>query len=603
MPHSAGSNWTLLRRLLALAGDYRWGCARLVAMQLMLLAMGLTALALTGMAVDTIACSAQGHGGLASRGWSPHAITALLALGVLALALARSLLNYAYALASAKLLQQQIVVELRARVYEKLQRLSFRFFSTHHSGSLINRVTGDVQSVRVFVDGVVLQMVILLLSLVFYLGYMLSIHVGLTLLCLATTPVLWWLSTRFSRRVRPAYNRNRELFDRMLLVLSENARGAQVVKGFARQEEEREKFRQANRAVQDQQQWIFWRVSLFVPTAEFLMSLNQVALLAYGGWLVIDGRLPLGAGLIVFSGLLQQFSAQVSKVTGIINSIQQSLAGAQRVWEILDAPLEVRSPAHARRLPRARGVVEFQGASFHYDPGRPVLADVNLRAEPGQCVAILGATGEGKTTLLNLIPRFYDVTAGRLLVDGIDVRRLELDDLRRNIGIVFQENFLFSDTVAANIAFGRPTASEEQIVRAARIAAADRFIRALPQGYQTLLREGGKDLSGGQRQRLAIARALLLEPPILLLDDPTAAIDPGTEREILAAMDQAMAGRTTFVVAHRLSTLERADLVVVLENGRVVEMGSHDQLMLNRGAYWKAANLQDDHQPERLAKT
>jgi ATP-binding cassette subfamily B protein len=603
------SNWTLLRRLLALARDYRWGCARLVALQLLLLGTSLGALALTGIAVDAIACYAQGRGDvpqwpltLAPADWSPHAITAVLAAAVLALALARAVLNYTYAVASARLLQQQIVVELRARVFEKLQRLSFRFFSANQSGSLINRVTGDVQSVRVFVDGVILQMVILVLSLAFYLSYMLSIHVGLTLLCLATTPVLWTLSTRFSRRVRPAYDRNRELFDRMLLVLTENARGAQVVKGFAREAEELEKFHAANRAVQDQQQWIFWRVSLFVPSTEFLMSLNQFALLAYGGWLVIEDRLPLGAGLVVFSGLLQQFSGQVSKVTGIINSIQQSLAGAQRVWEILDAPLEVRSPANAQRLPRARGEVEFQGVGFHYDAGQPVLDAVSLRARPGQCIAILGATGEGKTTLLNLIPRFYDVTEGRLLVDGIDVRQLDLDDLRRNIGIVFQENFLFSDTVAANIAFGRPNASQEQIERAARIAAADQFIRALPDGYQTLLREGGKDLSGGQRQRLAIARALLLEPPILLLDDPTAAIDPGTEREILEAMDHAMAGRTTFVVAHRLGTLERADMVVVLENGRVVEMGSHDQLMLKRGAYWKAANLQDDR-AQRLAKS
>jgi ATP-binding cassette subfamily B protein len=603
------SNWTLLRRLLALARDYRWGCARLVALQLLLLGTSLGALALTGIAVDTIACYAQGRGDvpqwpltLAPASCSPHAVTAVLAVAVLALALARAVLNYTYAVASARLLQQQIVVELRARVFEKLQRLSFRFFSANQSGSLINRVTGDVQSVRVFVDGVILQMVILVLSLAFYLSYMLSIHVGLTLLCLATTPVLWTLSTRFSRRVRPAYDRNRELFDRMLLVLTENARGAHVVRGFAREGEELEKFHAANRAVQDQQQWIFWRVSLFVPSTEFLMSLNQFALLAYGGWLVIEDRLPLGAGLVVFSGLLQQFSGQVSKVTGIINSIQQSLAGAQRVWEILDAPLEVRSPANARRLPRARGDVEFQSVGFHYDAGQPVLDAVSLQARPGQCIAILGATGEGKTTLLNLISRFYDVTEGRLLVDGIDVRQLDLDDLRRNIGIVFQENFLFSDTVAANIAFGRPNASPEQIERAARIAAADQFIRALPDGYQTLLREGGKDLSGGQRQRLAIARALLLEPPILLLDDPTAAIDPSTEREILEAMDHAMAGRTTFVVAHRLGTLERADMVVVLENGRVVEMGSHDQLMLKRGAYWKAANLQDDRAP-RLAKS
>jgi ATP-binding cassette subfamily B protein len=571
-------------------------------MQWIQLAAGMASLALTGAVIDIIAWNARGRAGsppwplgLASTaGTAPHRLTAALAGALLTLALARAVLNYAYAVSSARLLQREIVARLRARVYEKLGQLSFRFFSAHESSSLINRVTGDVQAVRVFVDGVVLQMVTLVLTLSFCLFYMLRLHVTLTLFCLASTPVLWWMSTRFSRQVRPAYSHNRQLFDRMLRVLTENARGAQVVKGFDRHAEELEKFRLANGRVKDQQQWIFWRVSLFVPTTEFLMSLNQIILLGYGGWLVIAGQLPLGTGLIVFSGLLQQVSGQVSRVTGIINSIQQSLVGAQRVWEILDAPLEVHTPRNAQRLTSCRGTVEFDRVSFHYQSGQPVLEDISLRAEPGQCVAILGATGQGKSTLLNLIPRFYDVTAGRLLVEGIDVRRLDLNDLRRNIGIVFQDTFLFSDSVAANIAFGRPQASEEQIVRAARIAAADRFIRELPRGYQTLLREGGKDLSGGQRQRLAIARALLLEPPILILDDPTAAIDPGTECEILDAMNKAMAGRTTFVIAHRLSTLQRADLVVVLADAHVAEMGTHEQLMLKRGAYWKAANLQDD---------
>jgi ATP-binding cassette subfamily B protein len=421
---------------------------------------------------------------------------------------------------------------------------------------------------------------------------MLRIDVGLTLLCLVTTPVLWTISVRFSRAVRPAYDHNRDLSDQMLLTLTENVRGVHVVKGFVRQPEEIEKFCRANRAVRDQQRWIFWRVSLFTPAAEFLLSLNLVALLGYGGYLVLENRLAMGSGLIVLAGLLQQFAGQVGKMTNIVNSIQQSLAGAGRVFEILDAPIEVHSPPAARRLARSRGAVAFQGVSFHYLPGQAVLKDVDFRVAPGQRVAILAATGEGKTTLLNLIPRFYDPSGGRVLIDGLDLRRLDLDDLRRNIGIVFQENFLFSDSVAANIAFGRPGASMEQIQRAATIAAAHPFIMALPQGYHTVLREGGKDLSGGQRQRLAIARALLLEPPILLLDDPTAAIDPHTEEEILTAMEQAMTGRTTFFVAHRISTLRRADVVLVLRGGRILEMGTHEQLTARRGAYWQAARFQ-----------
>ena len=363
MPGPTYSNWTLLVRLLLLAKQYRWGCLRLVALQLVILGLGLTGLALVGLAVDTIALHVRRQGppphwpwGIAPpASWTPLATVTILAAAVLAIALVRAVLNYWYAVAMARLLQEQIVVELRAKVYEQLQRLSFRFFSTNSSGSLINRVTADVQSVRLFIDGVILQMVILALSLCCYLAYMLSIDVGLTLLCLASTPALWTMSVRFSRTVRPAYDRNRELSDQMLLTLTENVRGVHVVKGFVRQPEEIEKFRRANRAVRDQQRWIFWRVSLFTPAAEFLLSLNMAALLGYGGYLVLQGRLAMGSGLVAVAGLLQQFAAQVGKMTNIVNSIQQSLAGASRVFEILDARIEVRSPPGAQRLARARG--------------------------------------------------------------------------------------------------------------------------------------------------------------------------------------------------------------------------------------------------------
>jgi ATP-binding cassette subfamily B protein len=272
--------------------------------------------------------------------------------------------------------------------------------------------------------------------------------------------------------------------------------------------------------------------------------------------------------------------------------VQQSLVAARRVFAVLDTPAAISSPPRALRLPRARGQVEFQGVSFAYGPGRPVLDEISFRAEPGQCIAVVGTTGAGKSTLLKLIPRFYEATAGRVLLDGRDVRTLSLSDLRRNIGMVFQENFLLSDTVAGNIAFAWPQAPMERIRRAAQLACADRFIAELPRGYDTLLREGGKDLSGGQRQRLTLARALLLGPPLLLLDDPTSAVDAETEEEIWEALDQAAAGRTTLVVAHRPSTLRRADLVLVLQQGRIVEMGSHQELMARCSFYREAAGLQ-----------
>jgi len=307
---------------------------------------------------------------------------------------------------------------------------------------------------------------------------------------------------------------------------------------------------------------------------------------------VLTDRLPLGAGLIVFAGLLEQFSGQVNQVANVVNSVQQSLIGARRVFEILDAPIEVKDHAAAIPRPRLNGEVAFENVSFAYDGIDPVLREINLEVKPGQCVAILGATGAGKSILMSLIPRFWDPTSGRVLLDGIDARELKLDDLRRNIGLVFQESFLFSNTVASNIAFGHPSATPEQIEKAARIAAAHDFITALPNGYDTILGESGNTLSGGQRQRLAIARAVLLEPPILLLDDPTAAIDSETEHEIFEALDRAIAGRTTFIVAHRLSTLRRADFIIVMEDGRIVQRGRHEELMRVPGPYLRVANLQ-----------
>jgi ATP-binding cassette subfamily B protein len=396
----------------------------------------------------------------------------------------------------------------------------------------------------------------------------------------------------FSRHIQPKYARNRELVEVMVQNLAESIQGIAVTKAFGREAEDRRKFDRSNQAVFDQQRGIFWRVSLFSPAIGFLTRINVMVLLGYGGWLVAHDRLPLGAGLVVFAGLLDQFSGQVNNVALIVNSVQQSLIGARRVFEILDAPVEVQSAPDALHRPKLEGVVRFENVTFSYLGIDPVLRDINLEVKPGQCIAILGTTGAGKSVLMSLIPRFFDPTAGRVLVDGLDVRRLRLDDLRRNIGLVFQESFLFSNTIAANIAFGHPEATPAQIEKAARIAAAHDFIMKLPQGYDTVISESGQSLSGGQRQRLAIARAVLLEPAILLLDDPTAAIDSETEHEIFEALDRAIAGRTTFIVAHRLSTLRRADFVIVMEHGRIVQQGTHEQLMKIPGPYLSVANLQ-----------
>jgi ATP-binding cassette subfamily B protein len=594
------SNGTLIRRLLALSWRYRGECIRVLVYQLVLLTLGLLGLGLLGLGIDFIHHQLVPERplprwpfGLAPPAeWPVMGVIALIGGAMLAMSLMRAWLNYLYSMAVGRLIQNEIVVHLRAAVYDKLQRLSFRFFDANASGTIINRVTGDVQNVRLFVDGVIIQGVIMVLSLAIYLVYMLNLHVMLTLVCLATTPVLVMASMVFSRYIKPAYARNRDLVDVMVGTLSESIQGVQVIKGFAREPEERAKFGATCAAVRDQQGYIFWRISLFGPSIDFVTQCNQAVLLGYGGWLVIHHELSLGAGLMVFSGLLQQFSGQVSNIVTITNSIQQSLIGARRVFEVLDAPVEIQTAPGAARLGRAQGALRFEQVGFAYQPQEPVLRGIDLEVRAGQCVAILGATGSGKSTLMSLIPRFYDPTQGRILLDGRDLRELSLDDLRRNIGLVFQESFLFSNTVSANIAFGHPDATQEQIERAARIAQAHDFIMALPKGYDTVLGESGVGLSGGQRQRLAIARAVLLEPAILLLDDPTAAIDPETEQEILDAMDSAIAGRTTFIVAHRLSTLRRADLIVVIEDHTIVQRGTHDELVAQQGPYQRVAKLQ-----------
>jgi ATP-binding cassette subfamily B protein len=596
---SDSSNLALMRRMTALAWQYRWGCLRLLVEQLLLLATALAATYLTGLGIDVVRYHALPTGSVhlpeifqAWLAWTPRAQIALVAGLILAVAGLRAVLNYRYAVDSAILVQRRIVVDLRAAVYDRMQRLDFRFFDSQATGSIINRVTSDVQAVRAFVDGVLIQGAILVLSLVVYLTYMIKIHVGLTIATLATTPLLWWATVVFSRSVRPEYDRNRELVDAMVLTVAENAQGVHVVKGFHREPEEIDKFRNASEAVRDQQRSIFWKVSVFTPAIGFLTQVNLAILLGYGGYLVTRDELPLGTGLVVFAGLLQQFSSQIANMTNIANSVQQALSAARRVFEILDTDSPISSPANPQPASDLRGAIRFDRVSFGYHPESPVLREIDWSIPAGKTVGILAATGGGKSSLLSLIPRFYDPQAGSVQIDGVDLREYDVEALRARIGVVFQETFLFSNTVAANIAFGHPRADRQRIEQAARTAGADEFIRSLPDGYETVLGEAGLDLSGGQRQRLALARALLLDPVILLLDDPTAAIDPHTEAEILAALQTATAGRTTLIVANRLAALKFASEIVVLVEGRIVQRGSHAELLAEPGLYRETALAQ-----------
>lgn len=590
----------LVQRLLALAWQFRADCVWSVVLSLVLLLLGIMGLKLLGLVIDVIrraldpALPAPVYplGWIPPATWSALQIVTAIAVAIMVLATVRAVLTYIYNMITARLTQGEIVPALRAQLYAKLQRLSFSFFDLHGSNSIFNRVTGDVQNTRLFVDGVLLQGVNMILTLAAYAFFMWRIQPSLTLACLSVSLPLWWLTHFYSARLRPGYLENRELSDNMVLLFSESVRGMQTIKGFAAEAHQVHRFEAANDNVSSQQRKIFWDLSTFTPATQLLSQMSLVILFAYGGWLYVQGKIPLGSGLVVFAGLLQQFTGQVATISTIANSVQQSLAAARRVFEVLDTPVEVQSRPDAVKPARLTGQIKFENVSFGYAPGKNVLNEISFTAKSGQVAGIFGLTGAGKSSLLGLIPRFYDPRAGRILADGQDLRELDLDAFRRQIGIVYQESFLFSNTVAANIAFGHPQATMEQIKRAARIASAHDFISALPHGYETVLGEAGVDLSGGQRQRLALARALILQPPILILDDPTASVDAKTENEIVSALREAMTGRTAFVVSSRLSLLRRADLILVLEDGRLTQSGTHDELVHKPGPYHETALLQ-----------
>ncbi|MCE9591033.1 MAG: ABC transporter ATP-binding protein/permease [Planctomycetes bacterium] len=582
-----------------------WRSVWVVLLNLVITLAGLIALSLAGLSVDVVRSVIDPAAPLPRRffGWSmPHDWmnyrgVVVIGVGLIFFAVARTFLRYYTAIVTARFIQN-IMVALRRQVYDKLQRLSFRFFDSNETGSIINRATSDCGAVSAFAEMAMVQSLSLVINLVLMFAYMWSIHPVLaTVGGIATTPLLLIASIVYSRAVRPTLVENRNMYDRLILTLSENIQAQHVVKGFSREEEEIAKFRLRNDDYRVQQRRMFRLTAAYTVISSILTQVNLIVVLGLGGYIVIahagEPQPPMTVGsLIVFASLLQQFSAQVLGISGMASTLQSSLTSAGRVLEVLNSRPEIESKPGALCLPRAHGEIEFHDVGFSYKTGDRVLDGVSLKVEPGMCVAVLGATGAGKSTLLSLIPRFYDPTQGHITLDGIDLRDLDLDDLRRNVGLVFQENFLFSNTVRSNIAFGNPDATHEQVEKAATIAAAHGFIKELPQGYDTVISEQGASLSGGQRQRLAIARAILLEPPVLLLDDATAAIDPETEHEILQAMDNAMRGRTTFVVAHRLSTLRRADYVIVLENGRIVQKGTHDELIRRGGLYRTVASLQ-----------
>ncbi len=523
------------------------------------------------------------------RGDAPYLMRSALIL--LGLGLLTAVLRFAQRYLS-EWVAAHIGYDLRTRMYDHLQHLPFAYHDHAQTGQLISRCIEDVRAIQNFAASSVIEIVQLfflsagVITLLFLSDPWLA---AITLLPLIPMIVM---TGDFGRRVtRLFYTVDNALGD-LSARLQENVTGVQVVRAFAREPYEVSRFDETNRAYLHSRIRVIGEWSKVMPTTNLLIVIGTILVLWFGGQRVMEGRLTVGE-LVAFNAYLLMLSTPVQQLAWLVNAAGEAEAGAQRVFEVLETRPEIRSPQHPILLPKVRGAVEFRNVSLIYqDEKKESLTDINLRVEPNQTVALIGPTGAGKTSLVNLIPRFYDVTAGAVLVDGVDVRGLDPVALRRSIGIVLQTSLLFSDSIRENIAYGRPQASMEEVVAAARAAQAHEFIMGFPNGYETLVGERGVTLSGGQRQRVAIARALLMNPRILILDDSTSSVDTQTEQALQAALRTLMQGRTTFIIAHRLATVRRADLILVMDRGRIVQRGTHASLLSEGGLYREIYDLQ-----------
>ena len=524
----------------------------------------------------------------------------LALLTLLALTLLKGVLSF-WQGRWAEIASQSVAYDLRNAIHRQLLGLSFSYHDRTETGQLLSRALQDVERIRFLTGRAFLRLVeggILLLGTAVALVLM---NPHLTVLALGTMPLLAYRALAFGRRYRPISQATQNQLAVLTTRLEQNLRGARVVKAFAQEDAEIARFERLN------QQWFDLSAqsarlqAINLPLLDLIANIGTVFIIWYGGLLVIGGQLTVGE-LVAFSTYLTQLIQPVRRLGMILPAVAEAAAAGDRVFEILDAAPEVHDAPDAVPLPPVRGHVRFEHVSFAYFGRHQVLRDVSFEAQPGQIIALLGATGSGKSTIINLIPRFYDPTEGRITIDGYDIRHVTLSSLRDQISIVLQETTLFATTVRENIAFGCPDAPFEAIVAAARTAQAHEFILELPNGYETLVGERGVTLSGGQKQRIAIARALLKDPRILILDDATASVDTRTEQQIQIALRQLMHGRTSFVIAQRLSTLRTADLILVLERGRIVARGKHEALLRTSGLYAEIYQRQLRPQEESLLR-
>jgi len=505
---------------------------------------------------------------------------ALLMLGVYLVSSAVSWLQ-TYVMAGAS---QQAVTDIRNDLFAKLQTLSLRFFDQRTHGELMSRLTNDVEAVSNVLTNGITQLLSSTLSLVGVAAIMLVLNLRLAAVTLVTVPLMVSLSRWIAKRTRTGFRQQQTFLGDLNGIIEEAITGHRVVLAYGREQDVIREFKGVNRKLRAASTRAQIFAGALPPVTNLVNNTGLTIVALAGGWLALRGLATVG-DIASFVQYARRFGWPLNSIASLYNAIQSAIAGAERVFDTLDEVPELSDDDDAQPLADVRGDVVFEEVCFGYEPGVPVLKNVSLHARPGQTIALVGPTGAGKTTIVNLLTRFYDIDHGSIRIDGVDIRRLKMDDLRRKLGIVLQDTYLFADTVMENIRYGRLDATDDQVIAAARLANADQFIHRLPQGYATPLSERGSNLSQGQRQLLAIARAILADPGILVLDEATSSIDTRTEKTIQEAMLRLMEGRTSFVIAHRLSTIREADLILVINNGEIIERGTHREL-LDRGGFY-----------------